>query len=154
MMEGMSDRETEKAFEKLMRKNRATDYYNALMGEEEYTPMSVAYFSKENIQIIQNGIRANVHRLKNIIIPSPDVETIKRLMFYNYDKQRPFALGKEKEDIIKMNTAVIKAMVENIASNYEFTEFRNRRMSSLPVNLNYPTMTTSTDHIFIRPTFL
>ena len=45
--------------------NQCTTYQEPLVGQIDETPLSKAYFSDTNIQIIQNGIRAGVHRKSN-----------------------------------------------------------------------------------------
>jgi hypothetical protein len=40
-------------------------FHTAMNGTWEDTPLSCAFFSKENQQIVQNGIRAAVYRLSN-----------------------------------------------------------------------------------------
>ena len=40
-----------------------TGYSDALTGDQVNTPLSMAFFCKENIQILQNGIRAGVYKL-------------------------------------------------------------------------------------------
>ena len=44
--------------ERLAVKNKATEYREALDGVWETNPLSNVFFSAENIQIIQNGLRA------------------------------------------------------------------------------------------------
>ena len=46
--------------EKIAIKNKASEYREALNGVLENTMLSRAYFSAENIQIIQNALRAGV----------------------------------------------------------------------------------------------
>lgn len=45
--------------------HQPTTYRDALQGNQIETPLSRAFFSKENIQIIQNGIRAGVYEKSN-----------------------------------------------------------------------------------------
>ena len=47
--------------ERIVLKNKSSEYRDALTGELECTPLSTAYFSAENVQIIQNGLRAGVY---------------------------------------------------------------------------------------------
>lgn len=45
--------------------NDVTSYRGAMTGNWNDTVLSNAYFSRENIQIIQNGIRAGVYKMSN-----------------------------------------------------------------------------------------
>ena len=56
---------------------KATDYANALLGQQEKTLLSQLYFSKENIQIVHNGLRAGVHKQSNgrYIIGKQNIDT-------------------------------------------------------------------------------
>lgn len=62
--------------------NQCTTYQEPLVGQIDETPLSRAYFSDSNIQIIQNGIRAGVHRKSNgqYTIGPQDCDSIKIIM--------------------------------------------------------------------------
>ena len=49
--------------EKIGVKNKTSEYREALVGELESTLLSTLYFSAENIQIVQNGLRAGVYKM-------------------------------------------------------------------------------------------
>ena len=47
-------------------KNKSTTYFSALAGNDwEENVLSKVFFSKENIQILQNGLRAGVYKKSN-----------------------------------------------------------------------------------------
>ena len=48
--------------ERIAVKNKTTEYRGALTGELETNVLSQVFFSAENIQIIQNGLRAGVYK--------------------------------------------------------------------------------------------
>ena len=58
---------------------KTTPYIDAVQGIYYNTVLSDAYFSAENVQIIQNGIRAGVNKKSKgkYIIKEQDVDTIK-----------------------------------------------------------------------------
>jgi hypothetical protein len=62
--------------------NQCTTYQEPLIGQIDETPLSKAYFSDTNIQIIQNGIRAGVYRKSNgqYTIGPQDCDSIKIIM--------------------------------------------------------------------------
>ena len=62
--------------------NQCTTFRNATIGQWDETPLSEAYFSKENIQTIQNGIRMGVYQKSNgqYKIGQQDCDTLKTIM--------------------------------------------------------------------------
>lgn len=68
--------------EKISIKNKATEYRDALTGLHEDTVLSRAYFSEENIQILQNGLRAGVYELSNKewSVPPQNIDNLKIIM--------------------------------------------------------------------------
>jgi hypothetical protein len=68
--------------EKIGIRNKATDFREALNGIWETNLLSQLFFSAENIQIIQNGLRAGVYEMsgdKYIIAPQ-NIDTLKIIM--------------------------------------------------------------------------
>jgi len=59
-----------------------TSFSNALQGNWENSVLSIAYFSKQNIQIIQNAIRVGVYDMskKQYLIGSQSEDTLKIIM--------------------------------------------------------------------------
>ena len=66
----------------LIPKNEKTNYSNAMKYDHPNTLLSTTFFSLENIQIIQNGIRSGVYEMTNKqhIIDEQDYDTIKTIM--------------------------------------------------------------------------
>jgi hypothetical protein len=62
--------------------NTCTTFREATIGQWEQTSLSNAFFSKENIQILQNGIRAGVYKMSNgnFIIAPQDCDSLKIIM--------------------------------------------------------------------------
>jgi len=62
--------------------NDTSSFYDALNGNWQVSPLSLAFFSKENMQIIQNGIRAGVYLKSNkkYVIGQQDPDTLKIIM--------------------------------------------------------------------------
>ena len=61
---------------------KITSYRQALTGNWENNMVSNVYFSADNIQIVQNGIRAGVYKKSNkrFIIGPQDLDTLKIIM--------------------------------------------------------------------------
>jgi hypothetical protein len=81
--------------ERISLKNKATSYYTALSGNDwEDNILARTYFSAENIQIIQNGLRAGVYKMSKtagneIVVPPQNVEqlsVIMRSIFFQYSE--------------------------------------------------------------------
>ena len=95
-------------FEKVAIKNKATEYRAPLEGVWENNVLSQAFFSKENIQILQNGLRAGVYHLsKNkFFIPPQNQDQLKIVMrstYLQYAKHQPTDIAgqiKELNDMV------------------------------------------------------
>jgi hypothetical protein len=68
--------------ERIAIKNRSTEYRCAVSAELEDSVLSRAYFSEENVQILQNGLRAGVYEKSNkeIVIPPQNIDNLKIIM--------------------------------------------------------------------------
>jgi len=68
--------------EKIGVRNKATEFREALNGIWESNVLAQVYFSADNIQIIQNGLRAGVYKMSNekYIIAPQNIDTLKIIM--------------------------------------------------------------------------
>jgi hypothetical protein len=68
--------------EKIAIKNKVTEYREALDGTFESNVLAQVYFSAANIQIVQNGLRAGVHKMSGdkFVIAPQNVDTLKIIM--------------------------------------------------------------------------
>ena len=68
--------------ERLAVKNKATEYREALGGVLESNVLADIYFSADNIQIIQNGLRAGVYEMSDnkFIVAPQNIDTLKIIM--------------------------------------------------------------------------
>lgn len=71
-----------KMHEKIANKNKASNYFDALTGNLEWNVLAQVFFSAENIQIIQNGLRAGVYMMSEskINVPPQNIDTLKIIM--------------------------------------------------------------------------
>lgn len=102
--------------EKYAIRNKATPYNEALTGQIESNPLSQVYFSGENIQIVQNGLRAGVYQMsdKQFVIPQQNIDTLKivmRVMFMQYAEYDPNNITKEVE---RLNKIVLDYIVPSV----------------------------------------
>jgi hypothetical protein len=68
--------------EKTAFKNKATTYCDSMKGQWEDNVLSQVFFCKENIQIIQNAIRANVYKLSGdkYVVSQPNIDNLQIIM--------------------------------------------------------------------------
>jgi hypothetical protein len=103
--------------ERIAIRNKATTYHTALSGNDwEQTILSKAYFSAENVQILQNGLRAGVYKMsKNqIVVPPQNIDQLKIIMrstFLQYAEHKPDDI---KSQITKLNSLVLDYAVPNV----------------------------------------
>ena len=87
--------------------NQCVTFRNATLGQLEETSLSLAYFSKENIQILQNGIRAGVYQKSNgqYVIGQQDCDSLKIIMrgiFLQYSANLPYKIPDQIRELNKM----------------------------------------------------
>ena len=87
--------------------NQCTTFRNATLGQWDETPLSEAFFSKENVQILQNGIRAGVYNMSNsqYVIGPQDCDSLKIIMrgiFLQYSANLPNNITQQIQELNKM----------------------------------------------------
>ena len=125
-----------------------TDYTEALAGEKVTTVLSRAYFSKENIDIIQNGIKAGVYRKSDgtYIIGKQDVTNIKIIMRRVYLEHVQNVPNQITEEIRYLNSIVLDECVHNVYSSVISHMKYKRDVSTLPIPIDRPQMDPHKDH--------
>tara|TARA_B100000524_G_scaffold116317_1_gene56875 strand:- start:3 stop:500 length:498 start_codon:yes stop_codon:yes gene_type:complete len=81
-------------YDKIPCDSKSTEYRDALKGNWKESPLSLTFFSAQNIQILQNGIRAGVYNLsKGHFTISPQctdtLKIIMRSVFLSYSANKP-----------------------------------------------------------------
>jgi len=106
--------------ERIAIKNKPTSYYTALSGNDwEDNILSRAYFSAENIQIIQNGLRAGVYNLSKksgneLVVPPQNIEQLSIIMRSIYF-QNAENLGNDiKGQIERLNKLVLADVIPRV----------------------------------------
>ncbi len=103
--------------ERIALKNKSTGYYSALSGNDwENNLIAKLFFSAENIQIIQNGLRAGVYKMSNdqLVIPPQNIDHLKiimRSMYLQHAEHRPTEITKQIE---ALNNRVLEYVVPTI----------------------------------------
>ena len=95
--------------EKMAVKNKTSEYREALGGTWESNVLAQVYFSAENIQIVQNGLRAGVYKLSNdqYVIAPQNVDTLKIIMRSIYLQYAQHHEDKITEQVERLNALVL-----------------------------------------------
>jgi hypothetical protein len=91
-------------FEKIAAKNKSIEYRDALEGNWEHNVLSQVYFSAENMQIIQNALRAGVYAMSQnlIIVPPQNVDALRVIMrsiYLQYAQHYPKNITQQVEQL-------------------------------------------------------
>ena len=95
---------------------KATSYDDATQGIFYETVLSKAYFSADNVQIIQNGIRAGVYKMskKQFIIHEQNIDTIKIIMRSIFLQHAVNSPDRIKEQIERLNNLVLEYAIPKV----------------------------------------
>jgi hypothetical protein len=93
--------------EKIGLKNKTTEFREALNGIWENNILGDTFFSKANIQLIQNGLRAGVYAISNnqYVIAPQNIDTLKIIMrsvYLQHAEHRPDMIREQVEDLNKL----------------------------------------------------
>ena len=123
--------------------------HDNIMGVEDWekTTLSCSYFSKENIKIIQNGIRAGVYEMskQQYIIDNQDVEilnTIMRSIFLQYSSNLEKNIA---EQIEALNKLVIDYCVPKLYVEARSYLIYKKDVSTLVIPMSNPTYANHND---------
>tara|TARA_Y100000004_G_scaffold116925_1_gene131507 strand:+ start:317 stop:796 length:480 start_codon:yes stop_codon:yes gene_type:complete len=131
-----------KLFNKPM-SNKPVDYKEALTGTLECSTLSKAFFSKQNMQIIQNSIRATVYARSNNqhIIGQQDtvnLQIIMRSIFLQYTRSISTNITQQISDL---NNLVVNFCVPKILPEIDaYIKYKND-VSTLVVPIDRPVQT-------------
>lgn len=120
---------------------------NPTIGLWDDTPLSKAFFSRENIQIIQNGLRAGIYEISNrqYIIAQQDCDTLKIIMrsiFLQYSANKPLSIS---EQITELNKMVLDYCIQQVYSEAKGYMKYIDDASTLVVPLAHPIQSCNTD---------
>ena len=127
--------------------NQCVTFRNATEGLWTDSPLSQAFFSRENIQIIQNGIRAGVYQRSNgqYIVGPQDCDSIKIIMrsvFLQYSANQPFNIP---EQIEQLNKIVLNYCIQQVYSEAQGYMKYIDDASTLVVPIAHPVQASNTD---------
>jgi hypothetical protein len=123
-----------------------TEGDDAIRGNLQKTPLSRAYFSPANVQIIQNKIRRDVYdRSKGEFLIDPQsvdqLMTVMRAMYLQYGRNMPTGIP---EQITELNQMVADWCVPRIIAEASMHKTYLHDIQNLPVPMAHPVMLTRT----------
>jgi hypothetical protein len=127
--------------------NTCATFRNPTEGLWDDTSLSKAYFSQENIQIIQNGIRAGVYERSNgqYIIGIQDCESLKIIMrsiFLQHSSNQPFDIPQQ---IYQLNKIVLNYCIQQVYSEAQGYMKYVDDVSTLVVPISNPIQACNND---------
>lgn len=116
----------------------------ALQGQITSNPLSNLYFSAENIDALQQGIRYRIYQEtngKHVIGRQSDQELkiVMRSIYFQYAKHQSLNLVQQ---VRELNAKVLEWVVPEILSNLRQYEIYRRDASSLPMPLEHAQLQT------------
>ena len=136
--------------------HQCTTYRNPLEGQWDDSTLSNAYFSKENIQIIQNGIRAGVYKKsKNKYVVAPqDCDSLKivmRSIYLQYSANLP---GNVSGQIEALNQMVLNFCIQQVYSEAKGYMKYLSDASNMYVPIAHPVLAKDDDkELVLKPWF-
>ena len=106
-----------KMYEKIAVKNKATEYRQPLLNVFENNALSQVFFSAENIQIVQNGLRAGVYKMsgdKQLIVTPQNIDILKTIMRHMFIQYAQFLPDHIPEQIERLNMSVWEYAVPSV----------------------------------------
>jgi hypothetical protein len=127
--------------------NQCATFRNATEGLWSQTPLSQAFFSRENIQIIQNGLRAGVYKISNsqYIIGPQDCDSLKIIMrsvFLQHATNQPNNISQQ---ISELNKIVLDYCIQQVYSEAQGYMKYVDDVSTLVVPIAHPIQASNTD---------
>ena len=136
--------------------NECVTFRNATEGLWNQTPLSAAFFSHQNIQIIQNGIRAGVYKHSNgqYIIDTQDCDSLKivmRSIFLQHSANKPLNISQQIEEL---NKIVLNYCIQQVYGEAQGYMKYVDDVSTLVVPIAHPIQTSNKDRqLELKPWF-
>ena len=127
--------------------SQCSSFRDAMTGNWNDTPLSVAFFSRNNMKIVQNGIRAGVYNKSNghYVIGEQncdELQIIMRSIFLQFSKNLAIDIPGQ---IQKLNDLVLNYAVNQVYGEAEGYMKYKRDASTLVVPLSTPILSYSND---------
>jgi len=127
--------------------NQCTTFRNATEGLWIDTPLSDVFFSQQNIQILQNGIRAGVYHRSNgqYVIGPQDCDSLKIIMRSIYLQHAANQNSNITHQVVELNKIVLNYSIQQVYSEAQGYIKYLSDASTLVVPLAPPIMGNDTD---------
>jgi hypothetical protein len=129
--------------------NTNTNYQNVLAGTIQRSPLSDSYFSKQNIQYIQNGIRQGVYdkSQRRIAVdqqPEDQIVTVMRSMYLQYSKNLDTNIDAQVKDL---NGLVLNFCINNVFNEaVAYLKYREDA-STMHIPITHPIYSNKTNKV-------
>jgi hypothetical protein len=136
--------------------NQCATFREPTLGQWNETELSKAYFSKENIQIIQNGIRSGVYDKSNgqYVVAPQDCDTLKIIMRSVYLQHAANQMTNIPQQIEALNQLVLNYCIEQVYSEAQGYMKYLFDASTLVVPISHPVMANNSDReLTLKPWF-
>lgn len=135
--------------------NTNVNYLNSLTGNMERSRLSDAYFSLENIEIIQHGIRKGVYDKSNqkILIdnqPKDNIVTVMRAIYLQYSKNLDTDITSQ---IDELNNLVLDFCIKNVYSEAVAYLNYKRDVSNMYTPMSAPIYSSKTNKTLQQKNF-
>ena len=144
-----------KLYEQVPLNNESTSYKDAMAGNWQSTVLSNAFFSAENIRIIQNAIKASVYHMSktSFVIGDQNEDTLKIIMrstFLQYSSNKPHRIT---EQIVALNKLVVDYCAPQILSEAKaYTRYKHD-VSTIATPMERPKSTMHTNTLYFKGWF-
>ncbi len=127
--------------------NQCVSFRNATEGLWTETYLSQAFFSQQNIQILQNGIRAGIYHKSNgqYIIGPQDCDALKIIMRSVYLQHAANQSNNISQQITELNKIVLDYCIKQVYSEAQGYMKYIDDVSTLVVPISNPVMADNTD---------
>lgn len=127
--------------------NQCVSFRNATEGLWTETNLSQAFFSQQNIQILQNGIRAGIYHKSNgqYIIGPQDCDALKIIMRSVYLQHAANQSNNIPQQITELNKIVLDYCIKQVYSEAQGYMKYIDDVSTLVVPISNPVMADNTD---------
>jgi len=136
--------------------NQCVTFRNPTEGLWNDTTLSIAFFSQQNIQMLQNGIRAGVYKKSNgqYTIGPQDCDSLKIIMRSVYLQYAANQVNNISEQVTELNKIVLNYCVQQVYSEAQgYMKYINDA-STLVVPIAHPVMADNTDRqLFLKSWF-
>ncbi len=142
-------------YDKIPLNHNSTSYTEALTGSWDANTLSRAFFCAANVRIVQNGIRAGVHKSSNgrYNLGDQNEDTLKIIMRSTYLSSAVNQPGNIQEQISELNKLVIGYCVPQLLGECEgYMKFK-RDVSTLAMPMDRPISTYHSNSLQLKTFF-